>query len=107
MYKKPVIITENGICTNDDRKRVEAIRDYLKIVHELIQDGIDIRGYFYWSTWDNFEWALGPTYRFGLYGCDLETKERIKRHSAVVYSNITRKRELYIPTKGVKKITFV
>jgi beta-glucosidase len=107
LYKKPVIITENGICTNDDNRRVEAIRDYLKIVHELIQDGIDIRGYFYWSTWDNFEWALGPTYRFGLYECNLETKERVKRHSAVVYKNIAYSKELYIPGKGIKKLTFV
>jgi beta-glucosidase len=87
-YKKPIIITENGICTADDTKRVTAIHDYLRIVHELLQQGVDIRGYYYWSTWDNFEWALGPTYRFGLYECDLETKERKARPSAVVYAGI-------------------
>ncbi|NBW38137.1 MAG: glycoside hydrolase family 1 protein [Cytophagia bacterium] len=87
-YKKPIIITENGICTKDDTLRVKAIHDYLKIVHELLQEGVDIRGYYYWSTWDNFEWALGPTYQFGLYGCDPSTKERIARPSANVYASI-------------------
>ncbi|MDZ7648229.1 MAG: family 1 glycosylhydrolase [Cytophagales bacterium] len=35
-----------------------------------MKKGIDIRGYYHWSAWDNFEWNLGPTYRFGLYTCD-------------------------------------
>lgn len=93
-YKKPIIITENGICTSDDTKRVKAIRDYVDIVHELLQQGVDLRGYFYWSTWDNFEWALGPTYKFGLYECDLQTKERIARPSAMAYSAIAHRREV-------------
>lgn len=93
-YKKPIIITENGICTNDDNKRLGAIRDYLTLIHEAIQEGVDVRGYYYWSTWDNFEWSLGPTYRFGLYGCDLESKERVRKPSADLYSKIAFSRQL-------------
>lgn len=93
-YKKPIIITENGICTRDDSKRIGAIRDYLTIVHRCIADGIDVRGYYHWSTWDNFEWSLGPSYKFGLYACDWQTKERTKKPSADFYSQIAFSREL-------------
>ena len=87
-YKKPIIITENGVCDASDELRQTAIIDYAKVLHEAMQDGIDIKGYFWWSTWDNFEWHLGPTMRFGLYECDLETKERRKRKSADVFSKL-------------------
>jgi beta-glucosidase len=93
-YKKPIIITENGICTSDDTKRVAAIHDYIKIVHEAIQEGIDVRGYYHWSAWDNFEWSLGPTYKFGLYECDIKTKERIKKPSADVFSQLAFTKQL-------------
>ncbi len=93
-YKKPIIITENGICTTDDRKREKAIVDYLSIVHHLIQEGIPIHGYYYWSTWDNFEWALGPTYKFGLYDCDWLTKKRTARPSARLYASIAHRQPL-------------
>lgn len=87
-YKKPIIITENGVCSSDDTLRVRAIHDYLKIIHDLLEEGVDIRGYYHWSAWDNFEWNLGPSYRFGLYACDYDTKVRSKRLSADVYSEV-------------------
>lgn len=87
-YKKPIIITENGVCDASDILRQEAILDYARILHEALQDGIDIKGYYWWSAWDNFEWHLGPTKRFGLYACDLETKDRKKRKSADVFSRL-------------------
>jgi beta-glucosidase len=49
---------------------------------------VDIRGYFHWSTWDNFEWNLGPTKRFGLYECNLDTKERTPRPSAEIFRKL-------------------
>jgi beta-glucosidase len=103
-YKKPMIITENGICTTDDTKRIKAIQDYLKIIDETIKSGVDIRGYYYWSTWDNFEWHLGPTYRFGLYECDLETKERIKRPSADLYSQVAHSNEIIIEQTALEAV---
>jgi beta-glucosidase len=87
-YGKAIFITENGICTNDDRQRVQAIKDYMSVIHDLLKNGIDVRGYFHWSAWDNFEWTLGPTYRFGLYSCDPVTMERSKRNSADLYSRL-------------------
>jgi beta-glucosidase len=103
-YQKPMIITENGICTGDDTRRVKAIQDYLKIIHDTIAEGVDIRGYYYWSTWDNFEWNLGPTYRFGLYACDLETKERTKRPSADLYASIAHTNQLIVDQKDFVRI---
>ena len=87
-YKKPIIITENGVCDESDFLRLQAIQDYTQIVHQAIQDGIDIRGYYFWSTWDNFEWHLGPSMRFGLYECDPVTKNRLRRPSGELYSRI-------------------
>lgn len=95
-YKKPIIITENGTCTRDDSKRIRAIHEYIKLVHEAIQEGADVRGYYHWSTWDNFEWSLGPTYQFGLYECDPLTKERRKKPSADVFSRIAHSNEMVI-----------
>jgi beta-glucosidase len=95
-FKKPIVITENGICTQEDGKRVQAIADYLTYVHRAIQEGIDVRGYYHWSTWDNFEWSLGPTYHFGLYGCDAETKNRSRKPSAELYAGIAHSNELKV-----------
>lgn len=95
-YKLPVIITESGVCTKDDKVRVQAIKDYLKIVHDCIKAGIDIRGYYFWSTFDNFEWDLGPTFRFGLYETDLVTRDRRKRPSADVFNVVAYGKQLEI-----------
>lgn len=87
-YKKPIIITENGVCDASDELRQKAILDYAKVLHDALRDGIDIKGYFWWSTWDNFEWHLGPSMRFGLYECDWDTKTRIKRKSAEIFRKL-------------------
>jgi len=100
-FRKPIIITENGMSTSDDNKRIKSIYDYLQIIHNGMEKGIDVRGYYHWSTWDNFEWNLGPTYRFGLYACDLETKERTKRPSADIYSALAFSKKIAIPTSSV------
>jgi beta-glucosidase len=95
-YKKPIIITENGICTHDDTKRVKAIHDYIRYIHEAIHEGVDVRGYYHWSAWDNFEWSLGPTYKFGLYACDPITKDRSKKPSADVFAKLAHSGEILI-----------
>ena len=88
-YGKPIIITENGICTEDNEVRIRAIKDYLQVVHTAIREGIDVAGYIHWSTFDNFEWNLGPTYCFGLMRTDLVTKDRIDTSAARFYEKIT------------------
>ncbi len=95
-YKLPIIITENGICTDDDKKRVGAIQDYMKEIKGCMDEGITIQGYYHWSTWDNFEWSLGPSYKFGLYECDSQTKERTKKISADVFSKLAYSKEIDI-----------
>jgi beta-glucosidase len=87
-FEKPIIITENGICTKDDSMRVKSIKDYMTVIANLIQDKVDVRGYYHWSAWDNFEWNLGPTYQFGLYSCDPDTKIRTKKPSADLFSKL-------------------
>ena len=66
----PVYVTENGIGTTDDAQRIRYVTDALGGVRRCLDDGIDVRGYFYWSLLDNFEWALGYMPRFGLVGVD-------------------------------------
>ncbi len=90
-YGKKIIITENGICTENDAERIQAIKDYLKVIHDAIRQGIYVQGYIFWSTFDNFEWDLGPTYRFGLLRLDLETKDRMDTEAARFYENVTKK----------------
>jgi len=87
-YQKPIIITENGICTDNDWQRIQALRDYLHVCHDAIRDGVDLRGYIHWSTWDNFEWHLGPTYRFGLVRVEYSTMERSMTEAGLFYEKI-------------------
>lgn len=87
-YGKPLIVTENGICTDDPQQRIQSINDYLRVCHEVIEAGIPLLGYIHWSTWDNFEWNLGPTYRFGLVRIDWETKERQMTEAGLYYARI-------------------
>jgi beta-glucosidase len=95
-YKKPIFITENGICTEDSDKRIAAIKDYLKACHEAIGEGVDLMGYIHWSAWDNFEWDLGPTYRFGLVRVNTFTKERQITPAGLFYENITKSNAIEI-----------
>ena len=87
-YKKPIYITENGMAEAKDEKRADFIRSHLKWVNKAIKDSIDIRGYFYWSLLDNFEWDKGFWPRFGLLEVDHKTLERKIRESGLKYRDI-------------------
>ncbi|BEI81921.1 hypothetical protein CcaverHIS002_0210810 [Cutaneotrichosporon cavernicola] len=91
-YGKPIYITENGYAVkgeNDmspqdainDTDRVNYFEGYLGAVRDAIGDGVDIRSYFAWSCYDNFEWASGFTPRFGCVRIDYETKKRTVKDS--------------------------
>lgn len=86
-YSKPIYITENGIADADDNQRPDFIRDSLRAVHRAITEKVDVRGYFYWSLLDNFEWTEGFTQRFGLVEMDFATQKRMPRKSATIYSD--------------------
>jgi beta-glucosidase len=86
----PVIVTENGIGTADDARRIEYIRRALMGVSNCLKDGLDVRGYTYWSAFDNFEWSLGYRPTFGLIAVDRETQERTVKPSARMLGTIAR-----------------
>jgi len=87
-YKLPVIITENGICTDDDDLRWEFISEHLKNIHQAIADGVNVAGYLYWSLMDNFEWDKGFTPRFGLIEVDYNTCKRTVKESALKLAQV-------------------
>lgn len=87
-YKKPIFIFENGIADADDDQRPKFIQDHLTWLQKAIEEGVDVKGYFYWSLIDNFEWAEGFTKRFGLVEVDFETFERKPRKSFYAYQEI-------------------
>jgi len=89
-YKKPIYITENGISDADDDQRPDFIKDHVKWLYKAVEEGTDVRGYFYWSLLDNFEWAEGFRQRFGLVEVNFETLERKMRPSGELYGKICR-----------------
>jgi beta-glucosidase len=94
----PVIyITENGTAAPDvpdekgfvqDRPRVSYLREHFLSVHQAIQEGVDVRGYYVWSLMDNFEWANGYAPRFGIVRVDFDTLERMPKESALWYRGV-------------------
>lgn len=78
----PIMVTENGIGTDDDAQRIAYVRTALEGVLSCIADGIDVGGYTYWSLLDNFEWAFGYGPRFGIVDCDRVSFERTPKESA-------------------------
>lgn len=81
-YNKPVLIAENGICTEDDDLRWDYIRLHLEELHRAIGRGVKVLGYIYWSLIDNFEWDKGFAPRFGLVHVDYQTQKRTIKASA-------------------------
>ncbi len=88
-YKKPIYITENGIANARDDMRKDFIRQHLQWTAKAIAEGVDVRGYFYWSLTDNYEWVDGFKPLFGLVEINYETLRRGIRSSATVFKEIT------------------
>jgi beta-glucosidase len=86
----PLLVTENGIGTDDDEQRVRYVTSALEGVLDCIADGIDVRGYTYWSLLDNFEWAFGYRPKFGLVGVDRTTFARTPKPSAEWFGSVAR-----------------
>jgi beta-glucosidase len=87
---KPLYVTENGIPTADDPHRVDYVRRALTSLHEAMADGADVRGYFYWSLLDSFEWTHGYGPRFGLVSVDPATFTRSIKSSGRWYGEVAR-----------------
>jgi beta-glucosidase len=86
----PVYVTESGIGTADDEARIDYVTRALSGVGRCLDDGIDVRGYFYWSLLDNFEWVLGYGPTFGLVAVDRETFARRPKPSAAWLGGVAR-----------------
>lgn len=96
----PLYVTENGAAYDDelvdgripDTERTAFLRDHLGAVLAAIDAGADVRGYFYWSLLDNYEWAWGYEKRFGIIRVDYETQERLVKDSGLEYRRIIAER---------------
>ncbi|TCL62559.1 beta-glucosidase [Hydrogenispora ethanolica] len=96
-YRKPIIITENGLSNTDwvyldgkvhDPQRVDFLTRYIRQFQRAAEDGVDAMGYFCWSFMDNFEWAEGYNERFGLVYVDFTSKNRIIKDSGIWYRKV-------------------
>ena len=99
-------VTENGAAYDDevivdggevqvpDAERAAFLRAHLGAVLDAIEAGVDVRGYFYWSLLDNFEWAWGYEKRFGIVRVDYDTQARTLKQSGREYRRIIAAREL-------------
>jgi beta-glucosidase len=93
-YGKPIYVTENGLASNDDEWRQRYLVEVLANVLLAIDDGVDVRGYYHWTSTDNFEWARGYSMRFGLISVDRRTLERTIKPSGHLYARIARSNAL-------------
>lgn len=97
----PIFITENGACDNtekvdgeiNDTMRTEYYQNHLVAVHNAMEAGVDVQGYFAWSLMDNFEWAFGYTMRFGIVHVDYQTQERTFKKSGKTWQTFLQDRK--------------
>ncbi len=98
-YKKPIIISENGLCNVDfvsldgkvhDPQRIDYIHRYMLELDKVSKE-IPVKGYFYWSLMDNFEWNCGLKKRFGLVYVDYKTGNRIPKDSYYYYKDVIKR----------------
>ncbi len=94
---KEIYITENGASSTDkltpegqvyDTDRVMYLRNYLTQLHRGISEGVPVKGYFVWSFMDNYEWADGYAFRFGIHYVDFKTQKRTPKLSAHFYKEV-------------------
>jgi beta-glucosidase len=88
----PLMLTENGIATTDDARKISFIRRHVAALDAARRAGVDVRGYFYWSLTDTYEWLQGLHKRFGLYRIDWRTLERIPTAASSYYAALVRER---------------
>jgi len=86
----PVLVTEHGIRTDDDRVRVAFIEPSLAGLRAAIADGVPVLGYHHWTLMDNFEWIFGYAVKFGLHAVDRKTFARTPKPSAAAYAALVK-----------------
>jgi beta-glucosidase len=93
-FNVPMLVTENGVNDADDHMRPRYIIEHVHQMWRAVNFNWPVKGYFYWTLVDNFEWERGWTQRFGLWELDVETQARRKRPSADLYAEICRENRL-------------
>jgi beta-glucosidase len=97
-YRRPILITENGMSNDDsvsddgrvhDKARIDFLRDYLRELRRTADEGVPLLGYLQWSLLDNFEWAEGYAQRFGLIHVNYQTQKHTLKDSALWYKEVT------------------
>ena len=93
MYQQchlPIYITEHGSSSADEAFRERDLRDNLAALHRAIQRGADVRGFYYWSLLDNFEWQFGYSKKFGLFSVDFNDQQRPRKMKplGLIYRNV-------------------
>jgi beta-glucosidase len=88
-YGKPIYITESGMPDNTDSMRPHMLLTHLAAAHRALADGVPVRGYYFWSLVDNFEWKEGFGARFGLIDLNLKTGQRTLKTSGKLYGEIS------------------
>jgi beta-glucosidase len=86
-YGKPIVISENGIGTQSEQKKIRYFREHVNQMRRAMVDGVDIRGYFPWTLIDNYEWAEGYAANFGLTHLDKKTKTLVIEPSGEWFRN--------------------
>ena len=88
MYRRchlPIYITEHGSSSADEAFRERDLKENLVALHRAIDGGIDVRGFYYWSLLDNFEWQFGYSKKFGLLSVDFNDQQRSRRMKPLAY----------------------
>ena len=85
----PLFVTENGIATDDEHERTQYLRDHVASLMRARDSGLDVRGYFWWTLMDNYEWTSGREARFGLCETDYATQARRPRSAAFAFRDLT------------------
>ena len=93
-FNLPILVTENGVEDEQDTLRPRYLAEHVYQLWRAVNFNWQIKGYFHWSLVDNFEWERGWTQRFGLWGLEPSTQERIHRPSVDLYAEICRENGL-------------
>jgi beta-glucosidase len=93
-FHLPLIITENGIATDDEVLRRQFIMQHLGSLAGALEAGVNVLGYFYWTLMDNFEWTLGTNAHFGLAAVDVHTQQRQPRPCVKDFERVCRENRL-------------
>ena len=89
-YDKPIVVSENGIGTQSEQKKIRYFREHVNQMRRAMADGVDVRGYFAWTLVDNYEWAEGYAANFGLTSLDPKTKKLVMGPTGIWLSKFVR-----------------